>query len=183
MSVLHGRYLTVQYLLEEADANMDDSNFDGNTVWDMLRRHLEEAVAYSGEGADPLALTGLLRVLVLRGAPPPAVVALLSPEPARVVQEGAQLRARLPAYLVRRRALLDAHCPVLLPPLRALVHSYMELTTTEELWALPAYLVRRRALVDAHCPALLPPLRALVHGYMELTTTEELWATELGTAL
>jgi hypothetical protein len=52
-----------------------------------------------------------------------------------MVQEGARLRARLPAYLVRRQALLDAHCPVLLPPLLALVHGYMELTTTEELWA------------------------------------------------
>jgi hypothetical protein len=35
---------------------------------------------------------------------------------------------------MRRRALLDAYCPLLLPPLRALVHTYMELTTTEELW-------------------------------------------------
>jgi hypothetical protein len=53
----------------------------------------------------------------------------------RVLQEGGRLRARLPAYLVRRRALIDAHCPLPLPPLRALVHGYMELTTTEELWA------------------------------------------------
>jgi hypothetical protein len=44
-------------------------------------------------------------------------------------------RARLLAHLVRRRALLDAHCPVLPPLIRALVHGYMELTTTEELWA------------------------------------------------
>jgi hypothetical protein len=73
--------------------------------------------------------------MVLRGVPLPALVALLSPEPARVVHEGTRLRARLPAFLVRWRALLDAHCPMLLPPLRALVHGYMELTTTEELWA------------------------------------------------
>jgi hypothetical protein len=59
----------------------------------------------------------------------------LSPEHARLAQEGAWLRARLPAYRVRRWALLDAHCPVLLPPLRALVHGYMELTTTEEILA------------------------------------------------
>jgi hypothetical protein len=93
-----------------------------------------------------LALTVLLRVMVLRGeptltkvrnAPPPALAEsdLLSPENARVVHKGAQSRARLPAYLVQRRALLDAHCPVLLPPLRALVHGYMKLTTTEELCA------------------------------------------------
>jgi hypothetical protein len=82
-----------------------------------------------------LLVIRVLRVLVLRGSPPHALVALLLPEPARVVQEGARLQARLPAYLVGRRALLDAHCPALLPPLRALVHGYMELTTTQELWA------------------------------------------------
>jgi hypothetical protein len=137
-SALHGRYTTVQYLLEEADANMDDVNNDGVNVWDMLVQNLEDAANDDGEEGvedDLQPLTGLLRVMVLRGAPPPALVALLSPEPARVVQEGARLRARLPVYLVRRRALLDAHCPVLLPPLRALVHGYMELTTIEELWA------------------------------------------------
>jgi hypothetical protein len=52
-----------------------------------------------------------------------------------VVEEGARLRAALPAYLVPRRALLDAHCP-LIPPLLALVRGYdPEPTTTEELWA------------------------------------------------
>jgi hypothetical protein len=59
----------------------------------------------------------------------------VSPKLARVVQEGTELWARLPVYLVRRRTILDAHCPALLPPLRALVHGYMELTTTDELWA------------------------------------------------
>jgi hypothetical protein len=83
--------------------------------------------------------------MMLRGAPPSddpwrpfwnSVPAdLLSPENARVVQEGARLRARLPTYRVRQRSLLDEHCPVLLPPLRDLVHGYIELTTTEELWA------------------------------------------------
>jgi hypothetical protein len=129
----------MQYLLEKADANMDDVNNDGETVWDLLTLHLEEVADDNSdddeEESDHAALTGLLRVLVLRGAPPPALVALLSPEPARVVQEGAQMRARLPAYFVWRRALLDARCTMLLPPLRTLVHGYMELTTTVELWA------------------------------------------------
>jgi hypothetical protein len=54
----------------------------------------------------------------------------------RLVQEGVhmRLRVRLPAYLTQRRARLDEHCP-LLPPLVALVSSYKEPTTTEELWA------------------------------------------------
>jgi hypothetical protein len=73
--------------------------------------------------------------MVLKGAPPAEFVARLKPEHARVVEEGARLRAALPAYLVQRRALLDAHCP-LIAPLRALVRGYdPESTTTEELWA------------------------------------------------
>jgi hypothetical protein len=72
--------------------------------------------------------------MVLRDAPPPALVALLSPEPARVVQDGARLRARLLAYLVQRRALLDEHC-LLIAPLCAVVSGYEEPTTTEEPWA------------------------------------------------
>jgi hypothetical protein len=134
ISALSGRYATMKYLLEEAGANMDDVTNAGVTVWDMMVEFLKEANETLDLEAELLALTGLLRVLVLHGAPPSALVALLSPEPARVVHEGAQLRARLPAYLVRRRALLDAHCPVLLPTLRAVVHGYVELTTTEELW-------------------------------------------------
>jgi hypothetical protein len=132
-SARNGRYTTMQYLVEEGGANMDDVNNQGETVWDLLTEPLTAAAVGRVE-AYPLALPGLLRVLVMRSAPSPTLVALLSPEPARVVQEGARLRARLPAYLVRRRALLDVHCPTLLPPLRTLVLGYMELTTTEELW-------------------------------------------------
>jgi hypothetical protein len=51
-----------------------------------------------------------------------------------VVQEGARLRARLPAFLARRRALLDESC-LLIGPLQALVLGYEQPTTTEELWA------------------------------------------------
>jgi hypothetical protein len=58
----------------------------------------------------------------------------LRPEHARMVEEGARLRAALPAYLVRRWALLEDHCP-LIPPLLALVRGYYSDPTTEELWA------------------------------------------------
>jgi hypothetical protein len=79
---------------------------------------------------DSTAVTSLLRVMVLRCAPPAELIALFSPEHVRVVEDG----ARLQACLARRRALLDAHCP-LIPPLLALVHGYEEPTTTDELWA------------------------------------------------
>jgi hypothetical protein len=79
-------------------------------------------------------VTALLRVMVLREAPPFDFSAHLRPELALVVQEGALLRAGLPTYIVRRRALLDMYCPSL-APLVAMVQSYEESPTTEELWA------------------------------------------------
>jgi hypothetical protein len=137
----NGHYATVRYLLEEAGASIDDVTNDVVTVWDFLTDHLENAAdtdEEEGDEEDPAALTGLLRVMVLRGAPPPALVALLSPEPTRVVQEGARLRAWLPAYLAHRRAYLDSRCPRVthLPGvLRALIYTFEGPTTTEELWA------------------------------------------------
>jgi hypothetical protein len=72
--------------------------------------------------------------MVLHGGPPASLTKDLAPPLQQIVQDGARLRARLPAYLTQRRALLDTHCP-LLPPLQDLVHGYEELTTTDELWA------------------------------------------------
>jgi hypothetical protein len=80
-------------------------------------------------------VTALLRVTVLKGDPPGKFVARLKPEHKRVVEEGARLKAALPAYVAQRQGLLDAHCP-LIAPLLALVSGYdPEPTTTEELWA------------------------------------------------
>jgi hypothetical protein len=127
-SVRYDHISTMQYLLEHAGANMDDISIKGDTIWDLQAHHFDERRAIQPCGA--------CRLPPGRGsAPPLALVARLAPDSARVVQEGARLRARLPVYLEQRRALLDAHCAVLLPPLRALVHSYMELITNEELWA------------------------------------------------
>jgi hypothetical protein len=137
VSALRGHIATMRYLLEEAGANMDDVNNAGETSWDLLIEH-QIAVAEERAETDPLALTSLLRVMVLRGAPPPALVALLSPADIEMVQEGARLRARLPVYLAHRRAYLNSRCPriSLLPGvLRALIHGFEGPATTEELWA------------------------------------------------
>jgi hypothetical protein len=74
--------------------------------------------------------------MVLREDPQASLVAgALSLERRQVVEKGARLRTRLPAYLARRRAVLDDHCP-LISPLLALVRDYdLEPTTTEEIWA------------------------------------------------
>jgi hypothetical protein len=77
----------------------------------------------------------MLRVVVLHGGLPVPLTAELGEPLQQIVQNGARLRARLPAYLAQRRVLLDTHCP-LLPPLQDLVHGYEELTTTDERWAM-----------------------------------------------
>jgi hypothetical protein len=137
----NGRYSTTQFLLEHTGADFGDVSKKGDTVWDELINWVLNRESFDDEVNDPVEVTALLRVTVLCGTPPPpreeqpTPVIFLSHENERVLQEGARLRARLPAYFVWRRALLDAHCPALLTPLRALGHGYMELTTTEELWA------------------------------------------------
>jgi ankyrin repeat protein len=155
LSARHGHYATVHFLLEEGKADIDDIDNSGDTFWDLLTEHILYEAGDAAEEANATALTGLLRVLVLREDPPLALIALLLPESTRVVQEGTRLRARLPAYLVQRRALLDAHCP-LLPPLCDVVYGYMDLTT-EEAWAtgigaapnitLPSFLILHEAEV------------------------------------
>jgi hypothetical protein len=148
-------HLTAQWLLEHGGSDIAETNNEIQTVWTLLIEDIlnADADADQGDEDDTVALTALLRVMVLRDAPPDGLKFLLSPEDARVVQEGARLRAGLPAYLARRRALLDEHCP-LIAPLRALVSGYEEPTTTEELWATGLGAAPRRARRP-----LLSPLR------------------------
>jgi hypothetical protein len=121
--------MVTQYLLEHGGANIADVNNTNETIWDLL----EETLLNSGPEHE-VAVTDLLKVMVLRGAPSAELATRLLPEFVSVIQKGARLRTALPDYLARRQALLDTHCP-LLPPLRAIVNSYEEPTTTEELWA------------------------------------------------
>jgi hypothetical protein len=122
---------TLRWLLESGGASMADVNAEGASVWDLLECYL---IDRSGLEYDAATVTALLRVMVVRGEPPGGFEDKLLPGDAIVLQEGALLRARLPAYIARRRAVLDQHCQ-LIAPLRALVHGYEEPTTTEELWA------------------------------------------------
>jgi hypothetical protein len=100
--------VTVQWLLEHGGADITDTAPRGWTVWDSLQLNLEE-IAFED---NPVLgqVTALLRVVVLRSAPPADLVARMFLQHSSVVQEGAR-------------------------PLRALVSSYEEPTTTEELWA------------------------------------------------
>jgi hypothetical protein len=121
--------------LEHGGADIAEVTDAGLTVWTMLGYSLF-FILHPADNAVVEAAIALLRAMIVRKTPPAYFVApLRRPEHARVVEEGAVLRAALPAYLVRRRALLDAICP-LIPPFQDLVRGYdSELTTTEELWA------------------------------------------------
>jgi hypothetical protein len=126
LAAMFGRLATCQWMLEHGGADIAEAN-NVNTVWNLLLRHFNESNAAE--------VTALLRVMVLNSGPPTNVVAQLEPEHVQVVEEGARLRAALPAYLARRRAPLDRHCP-LIAPLRNLVREYdPEPITTEEIWA------------------------------------------------
>jgi hypothetical protein len=148
----------VHWLLEYGGAQITDTNNEGYSVWIMngeasLHNLLIDAYKKDDDGeytsidgeyvtidgeytpnGDTSALTAMLRVMMLHGGPPRSLTTDLAPPLQQIVQDGARLRARLPAYRTQRRALLDAHCP-LLPPLQDLVHGYEEPTTTDELWA------------------------------------------------
>ena len=119
LAVLFYQWPTAQWLLEYGGA-------DPSTTWDMFGIKFNDL-------DDNAAVIAILRVMLLRGDPTASFSSRFSPETARLIQEGTQLRTRLPAYLVQRRALLDEHCP-LIAPLRALVSGYEVPTTTEELW-------------------------------------------------
>jgi hypothetical protein len=128
----------LQWLLEYGGALIMDADNGGMSLWTVpwaygLPDLLKRAYTKNGSG-DIMALTAVLRVMVLHGGPPASRTKKLAPLLRQIVQDGARLRARLPAYLAQRRALLDAHCP-LLPPLRDLVHDYEVPNTTDELWA------------------------------------------------
>jgi hypothetical protein len=139
----------VQWLLEHGNAQITDSNSVGDSVWTErygLPVMLKRAYAESNDGRFPtfkgdhvregdlVAFTAMLRVMVLHGGPPESLANALAPPFQRIVQDGARLRARLPAYLAERRARLETYCP-LLAPLAAIVHCYEAPTTTDELWA------------------------------------------------
>jgi hypothetical protein len=122
----------MQWLLEHGGSSITERSKFGLSVWDLLY-HSAELPPF--DSASATVLSSLLRVMVLHEDPPAPFYVELAAEHVRVVEEGARLRARLPAYLTRRRALQNEQCP-LIPPLRALIRDYdPEPTTTEEIWA------------------------------------------------
>jgi hypothetical protein len=131
-----GKLLAVQCLLERG-ASITEKDNSGYSLWYLVLRRFLVSSGRDGDVRgvrDAAAVTALLRFMLLRGAHPPEMADELSPEHARLVQEGARLRDRLPAYLAQRRALLHENCP-LITPLLAIVQEYVNLIDTEEVWS------------------------------------------------
>jgi hypothetical protein len=137
-----GQLPIVHWLLEHGGSNMEQVDRFGTTIWALLNTYLVDTVNQVKDAdvrVNPATVTALLRVMLLRGAPPASLTAKMAPEHVRVVEDGARLRA----YLAQRRVLLDEHCP-LLAPLQALVHGYETPVTTDELWAMDFRAVLKR---------------------------------------
>jgi hypothetical protein len=121
-AAFNGDMSLVQYILQEAGADISDVTDDGGTVWNLLEL----------KDVDPMALASLLKIMVMLDDAPPAFVAKLSPAHAEIATRGRQYRAQLPSYLEQQRASVIAHCP--LPAvLQPLVGAYAALTP-EDMW-------------------------------------------------
>jgi hypothetical protein len=66
--------LSHQWLLEHGGANIEDRDAVGQSVYDLLRRHLVDSGART---YDPAAVTALLRVMVPTSYPPLALFFVL----------------------------------------------------------------------------------------------------------
>lgn len=118
---------TVSWLLsDEGGAKITEKDSKGDTVWVLLERSgLHEL--------DAAEMASLLRVMLLLSDAPTEFHRRSKPQHARIIDEGQQLRARLPAYLTQQRALITDHStlPAVLQPL---VAGYAA-PTPEDLWA------------------------------------------------
>jgi hypothetical protein len=119
------RFHAVQYLLEEQGASMTEHDNCGETVWDFVSSGIQTRMN--------VALSSLLKVMVMLKDAPAAFIAEISPQHAELCTRGHQLRAQLPSYLEQQRAAVVAHCS--LPGvLRSVVTAYA-VTTPEDMWA------------------------------------------------
>jgi ankyrin repeat protein len=71
LAALFGNFTTCQWLLEHGGADIAEVNDEGKDVWWMLLQYLSTDTAKS---------TALLRVMVLRGAPPAKLMVIIKHE-------------------------------------------------------------------------------------------------------
>jgi hypothetical protein len=122
------QFSILQWLLEEGLANIADViilSGKARSVWDNLSKNM----IIKGE---PVALTSLLKVMVLLGDAPLDCIAKLSPHNAEIATQGRQIRALRPVYLEQQQASIDTqrNLPAVL---QSIVATYAE-PTPDEMW-------------------------------------------------
>jgi hypothetical protein len=122
LAALYGRLSLLRYFLQETGASINDVTLGGSTVWELLEP----------EGADPVALASLLKVMVMLDDAPPAFVTNLSPAHAELTTCGRHFRAQLPSYLEQQRASVVEYCP--LPVVLQSIVAEYAVTTPEDMW-------------------------------------------------
>jgi hypothetical protein len=118
----YGNLSLLQNLLQEAGARISDETNDVETVWDLLGL----------PGANPVALTSLLKIMVMLDDAPPTFVVGLSPANAELTTRGRHFRAQLPSYLEQQRASVFEHCPM--PRVLLTIISEYAATTPDDMW-------------------------------------------------
>jgi ankyrin repeat protein len=121
-AAMYGKLSLLQYCLQETGASISDTSDEGDTVWDLFEPRCH----------DPVALTSLLKIMVMLDNSPPAFVAKLSPANAELATRGRYFRAQLPSYLEQQRASVIEHCP--LPPVLLPIVVEYSATTPEDMW-------------------------------------------------
>jgi hypothetical protein len=119
------RFHAVEYLLEEQGASMTEHDNCGDTVWDFVPLGIQTRIN--------VALSSLLKVMVMLEDAPADFIAEISPHGADICTRGRQLRAQLPFYLEQQRAAVVAHCP--LPAVLQSLVTVCAVMTPEDMWA------------------------------------------------
>jgi hypothetical protein len=91
----YGHLATAAWLLDYGNADIAVVNARDQSVWDLIRPRLMHSMLNLSPTAD-YGMRALLRVMVVRSTPPP--ISWLHAHH-WVAEEGARLRAQLPAYL------------------------------------------------------------------------------------
>ena len=94
---------------------------------------LEDVIIFQRLGCDAEPVP-LLRLMLVKGTPPPTFGARLQSALPQLVRRGERLAADIPGYLERRHALLRQHVPLPPPGLREIVQAYAE-PSVDDLWA------------------------------------------------
>jgi hypothetical protein len=118
----------VTWLLQYGGASFTETTSAGENIWDLLMRF------NFWQAHDTDTVVDLLRVLILRVAPPHSLVKeLMDIGHMWVTDYGPTVRvgSRLRIYIAQQWARFDANCPLPVP-LKALVHGYM--MDTDGLW-------------------------------------------------